>query len=62
VTVLEDVSRGCGPFPTVHTNSVARNNNTFGVLKLTLHPTSYTWQFTPVSGQTYTDSGTASCH
>ena len=27
-------------------------NNTFGVLKLTLHPTSYDWQFVPEAGKT----------
>ena len=50
------------PFLTVHANSVVRNNTTFGVLKLTLHPTSYTWQFMPIAGQSFTDSGTAACH
>jgi acid phosphatase type 7 len=50
------------PFLTTHANSVVRNNNTFGVLKLTLHATSYTWQFMPIAGQSFTDSGTASCH
>jgi acid phosphatase type 7 len=42
-------------------NSLAHLEDVFGVLKLTLHPTSYTWQFIPVSG-TFTDSGTRSCH
>ena len=37
-------------------------SSTFGVLKLTLHPTSYDWQFIPVAGETFTDSGTGSCH
>jgi Calcineurin-like phosphoesterase len=43
-------------------NSQARNANTFGVLKLTLHPHSYDWQFIPVEGGRFTDSGTAECH
>lgn len=43
-------------------NSAAQNNTSFGVLKLTLHPGSYDWEFIPVAGKTYTDSGTASCH
>ncbi len=34
----------------------------FGVLKLTLHETSYDWQFVPVAGQTFTDSGQDTCH
>jgi chitodextrinase len=32
------------------------------VLKLTLHPTSYDWQFVPEAGKTFTDSGTTACH
>ncbi len=43
-------------------NSEVRNTDTFGVLKLTLHPTSYDWQFVPESGKTFTDSGSANCH
>ncbi len=42
-------------------NEVVRNNTAFGVLKLTLHSTSYDWQFIPISGQTFTDSGTQTC-
>jgi Calcineurin-like phosphoesterase len=34
-----------------------RNDNTLGVIKLTLHPTSYDWQFVPAAGGTFTDSG-----
>lgn len=43
-------------------NSVVRNNNSFGVMKMTLHSGSYDWQFIPASGYSFTDSGTASCH
>ena len=43
-------------------NSQVFNNDTFGVLKLTLRSTSYDWQFVPVPGRTFTDSGSASCH
>jgi len=43
-------------------NSQVFNNDTFGVLKLTLRSTSYDWQFIPVPGRTFTDSGSASCH
>jgi hypothetical protein len=42
-------------------NSQVRNANSHGVLKFTLHPTSYDWQFVPVAGQTFTDSGSTSC-
>jgi hypothetical protein len=47
---------------TVVANSQVRNSSTYGVLKLTLHPTSYDWKFLPEAGKTFTDSGTASCH
>ena len=47
---------------TVFANSEVRNVDTFGILKLTLHPTSYDWQFVPEAGKTFTDSGTTSCH
>ncbi len=46
----------------VAANSEVRNADTFGVLKLTLHPLSYNWQFVPVAGKTFTDSGSANCH
>jgi hypothetical protein len=46
---------------TIKTNSLARNNTTYGVLKLTLHSTSYSWKFVPVAGKTYTDSGSTAC-
>ena len=48
--------------PTPEPNSEVRNDKTQGVLKLTLHTTSYDWQFIPVAGATFTDSGSASCH
>ena len=38
------------------------NNDTFGVLRLTLRATSYDWQFVPVAGRTFTDSGSQTCH
>jgi hypothetical protein len=43
-------------------NSEARNASTFGVLKLTLAPSSYQWEFVPVAGKTYKDSGSGTCH
>jgi len=52
---------GLYPFPTTVPNTEVRNNTTFGVLKLTLHATSYDWQFVPIAGQTFTDSGTGNC-
>jgi hypothetical protein len=46
---------------TIAANSQVRNDRTHGVLKLTLHPTSYDWEFVPIAGQTFTDAGSASC-
>ena len=43
-------------------NSQVRNTDTYGVLELALHPTSYDWQFVPEAGKTFTDSGTTTCH
>jgi hypothetical protein len=40
-------------------NSEVSNDTSFGVLKLTLHENSYDWQFIPVAGQSFTDSGTS---
>lgn len=43
-------------------NSLVRNGSTYGVLRLTLHEASFDWQFVPIAGQTFTDSGTAAVH
>lgn len=48
-------------YGTIKPNSVVRNNTTYGVLKLTLHASSYDWKFVPQAGKTFTDSGSASC-
>lgn len=49
-------------FGTIQPNSQARNSDTFGVLKFTLHASGYDWQFVPEAGKTYSDSGTTACH
>ena len=49
-------------FATIRANSEVRNNDTFGFLKLTLHPSSYDWQFVPEPGKTFADSGSTACH
>jgi hypothetical protein len=43
-------------------NSEVRDFTAFGVLKLTLKPRGYDWQFIPEPGKTFTDSGSGSCH
>jgi hypothetical protein len=42
--------------------SEVRQNDTFGVLKLTLHDGNYDWRFVPEHGRSFTDAGTGSCH
>jgi len=39
-----------------------RDNNTHGVLKLTLQEKSYEWEFLPVPGSNFSDKGKGSCH
>jgi hypothetical protein len=43
-------------------NSEVRDTDTFGVLKVTLSPHSYTWEFIPEEGKTFRDSGVGICH
>jgi hypothetical protein len=45
----------------IQPNSVVRNTDTYGFLKLSLHATSYDWQFVPEPGKTFTDTGTRNC-
>jgi hypothetical protein len=49
------------PFEKRAANSELRVALIYGVLKFTLHPTSYEWQFIPTSGD-FSDSGGAHCH
>ncbi|GLZ34622.1 hypothetical protein Lesp02_68090 [Lentzea sp. NBRC 105346] len=49
-------------FGTIQPNSEARNSDTYGVLKFTLHSNSFDWQFVPEAGKSYSDSGTTNCH
>ena len=39
-----------------------RDDTTFGVLDLKLNAAGYDWQFVPVPGSSFTDSGSAACH
>jgi acid phosphatase type 7 len=50
------------PFGTVKANSEVQNNEAFGVLKLTLHPTGYDWNFVSQEGRRFTDAGSTQCH
>jgi hypothetical protein len=50
------------PFGDSKPNSEVRDATAFGVLKLTLKPGGYDWQFIPEAGKTFTDSGSGNCH
>lgn len=47
------------PRPSAGTDAL--NTSTHGLLKLELSADSYSWEFIPVEGQTFTDAGSASC-
>jgi hypothetical protein len=52
-------------YGTIQPNSEARDNKTYGVLKLTLRSDSYDWQFLPAKhtgNGTFTDKGIGTCH
>ena len=49
------------PISSSKPNSEVSNDDTFGVLKLSLHPTGYDWQFIPEAGKSFTDAGSAGC-
>ena len=46
--------------PGPHTE--VRDNDTYGLLELTLRPTDFSWRFIPAASGLFTDSGTAACH
>jgi hypothetical protein len=39
-----------------------RDSSAFGVLKLTLKPGAYDWEFIPEAGKAFKDSGSGQCH
>ncbi|MBA2380976.1 MAG: metallophosphoesterase, partial [Chloroflexi bacterium] len=48
-------------FHAIAANSEFRQAGTYGVLRLTLHPFNYDWEFLPLSGD-IADSGSTPCH
>jgi hypothetical protein len=50
------------PFTLAHANSEVRDLEAFGVLKLTLSPGRYQWEFIPQAGNSFQDSGAGTCH
>ena len=49
-------------FITANSNVGAQSDDTFGILRLTLNPVSYDWEFVPADADGFTDSGSGTCH
>jgi len=63
---IRQITAGTGggpltPFAAIRPNSEVRGVG-WGVLKLTLAESSYSWEFIPVEGGSLRDSGTSQCH
>jgi hypothetical protein len=43
-------------------NSEVSRDVIYGVIKLTLYPASYHWEFVPIAGESFQDSGDYNCH
>ena len=54
----KDLTGFTAPLP----NEEAHQDSSFGVMKLVLHQPSYDWQFLPTAGDTWTDTGSKTCH
>jgi acid phosphatase type 7 len=52
--------RGFGDALSEH--SEVRQNDTFGILQLSLSATGYAWEFLPIAGSTFEDKGKGRCH
>jgi PKD repeat protein len=52
---------GLYDFTTPQPNSEVRYQG-YGVLRLTLGATNYAWEFVPIAGSSFTDSGAGDCH
>jgi acid phosphatase type 7 len=49
-------------FGGIQPNSRVRDESSYGLLFLTLHPGSYDWRFEPAAGSSFSDAGSARCH
>ncbi len=49
-------------FETIRANSLVRDDTTYGVLRLVLSAGGWSFEFVPVPGGTFTDSGSGVCH
>ena len=48
-------------FKAIRPNSEARGNRSYGVLKLVLRSTDYSWEFVVGAGEPFQDSGRDAC-
>jgi hypothetical protein len=53
---------GGATYANPRSTSAVREGNTWGVMRLTLRPDGWDFQFVPVAGRTFTDSGSGTCH
>jgi hypothetical protein len=63
---VQEIVAGTGgknhyPFSVPPLGSEIRDSTAYGILKLTLHPSSYDWQFLPAPGYSFTDAGSMPC-
>jgi Calcineurin-like phosphoesterase len=56
------VGTGGGNLRSFANDPLPTTDDTWGVLKLDLKPSSYAWEFLPVAGSSFSDSGIGSCH
>jgi acid phosphatase type 7 len=49
-------------FVTIRANGLVRDNTTYGVLRLVLSDGGWSFDFVPVAGGTFSDSGSRTCH
>jgi hypothetical protein len=49
-------------FPTIRANSIVRDDTSYGVLRLELVDGGWSFEFVPVAGASFTDSGGGTCH
>jgi acid phosphatase type 7 len=54
--------RSLREFGKTKANSEVHSYNTYGVIKFTLHPDGYDWEFMPVEGGAFKDAGSDQCH
>jgi acid phosphatase type 7 len=59
--VVRTGGRSLYEIPNPIANTEVYNDDTYGVLELILHPKRYEWEFVPVKGETFSDSGVARC-